>query len=108
MWHDGIIFNLTKICISEILINLLQDTLKKRKQRAVLKGEVSAWKNIRTGVQQVSILGYLFFSIYVNERSEGLSTNEKLFSDNNSSSIVIHDTEINTNNLKNELYSRSY
>ena len=55
-----------------------------------------------------SILGYLFFSIYVNERSEGLSTNEKLFSDNNSSFIVIHDTETNTNNLKNELYSRSY
>ena len=49
-WHDGIIYKLTQNGISENLLNLLDDFLKERKQRVVLNGQVSKWKNINAGV----------------------------------------------------------
>ena len=50
VWHDGIIYKLTQNGISENLLNLLDDFLKERKQRVVLNGQVSKWKNINAGV----------------------------------------------------------
>ena len=51
LWHAGIIYKLTKNEILGNLLNLLQDFLKERKQRAVLSGQVSTWK--------ISMLEYL-------------------------------------------------
>ena len=79
VWHDGIIYKLTQNGISGNLLNLLEDFLKERKQRVVLDGQVSAWKNINAGVPQGSILGPLLFLIYINDLTEGLTTNVKLF-----------------------------
>ena len=50
VWHDGIIYKLTQNGISGNLLNLLEDFLKERKQRVVLNGQVSTWKNINAGV----------------------------------------------------------
>ena len=50
VWHDGIIYKLTQNGISGNLLNLLEDFLKERKQRIVLNGEVSTWKNINSFV----------------------------------------------------------
>ena len=61
VWHDGIIYKLTQNGISGNLLNLLEDFLKERKQRVVLNGQVSIWKNINAGVPQDSILGPLLF-----------------------------------------------
>ena len=55
VWH-GIIYKLTQNGISGNLLNLLEDFLKERKQRVVLNGQVSTWKNINAGVRQGSIL----------------------------------------------------
>ena len=74
MWHDGIIYKLT-----QNLLNLLQDLLKERKQHVVLSGQVSTWENIIAGVSQGFIFVPLLFLIYMNDLTEGLSTNAKLF-----------------------------
>ena len=101
VWHDGIIYKLTQNGISGNLLNLLEDFLKERKQRVVLNGQVSTWKNINAGVPQGSILGPLLFLIYINDLTEGLTTNVKLFPDDTSLFSVVHDTQTSDLNLIN-------
>ena len=93
VWHDGIIYKLTQNGISGNLLNLLEDFLKERKQRVVLNGQVSTWKNINDGVPQGSILGPLLFLIYING----------LFADDTSLFSVAHDTQTSANDLNKDL-----
>ena len=55
------------------------------------------------GVPQDSILVLLLFLIYVNDLSEGLSTNAKLFLDDTSLFFVIYDKQTSANELSNDL-----
>ena len=71
----------------------MEDFLKERKQRVVLSGQVSTCKNINAGVPQGSILGPLLFLIYINDLTEGLTTNVKLFADDTSLFSVVCDTQ---------------
>ena len=103
VWHDGIIYKLTQNGISGNLLNLLEDFLKERKQRAVLNGQVSTWKNINAGVPQGSILGPLLFLIYINDLTEGMMTNVKLFADDTSLFSVVHGTQTSANDLNKDL-----
>ena len=70
VWHDGIIYKLTQNGISRNLLNLLEDFLKERKQRVVLNGQVSTWKNVNAGVPQGFILGPLLFLICLSMENE--------------------------------------
>ena len=63
------------------LLNLLGNFLKERKQCVVLNGQISTWKNLNAGVRQSSILGPLLLLIYINDLTEDLTTNVKLFAD---------------------------
>ena len=65
-------------------MKLLRDFLSYRKQRVVLNGQHSSWDNINAGVPQGSILGPLLFPIYINDLSNNLSPNCKLFADDTS------------------------
>ena len=103
VWHEGIIFKLYRNGISGNLLNLLRDFLNERKQRVILNGQFSRWKNVGAGVSQGSILGPLLFLIYINDLTEGLSTNAKLFADDTSFFSVIHDIQSSANNLINDL-----
>ena len=63
----------------------------------------STWKNVSAGVPQSSMLGPLLFLIYINDLTEGLSTNAKLFVDDYSLFSVIHDIQTSANNLNKDL-----
>ena len=84
----------------------MDDFLKERK-RIVLNGQVSTWKNIIAGVPQGFILGPSSFLMYINDLTEGLTTNAKLFADDTSLFSVAHDTQTSANDLNKDLKIRN-
>ena len=103
VWYDGIIYKLTQNGILGNLLNLLENILKERKQHIDLNGQVSTWENINAGVTQGSILDPLLFLIYINELTEGLTTNVNLPTDDTSLFSVVHDTQTSVNDLNKDL-----
>ena len=103
VWHDGIIFKLTQNGISGNLLNLLRDFLNDRKQRVVLNGQFSTRKSVNAGVPQGSILCPLLSLIYINDLTESLSSNTKLFADDTPLFSVTHDIQTSANNLNKDL-----
>ena len=73
--------------------------LLNRKQRVMLNGQVSAWASVNAGVPQGSILGPLLLLIYINDLSDKLSCNVKLFADDTSLFSVIHDVKVSAREL---------
>ena len=85
------------------LLNILSDFLRNRKQRVTINGHSSSWTNITAGVPQGSTLGPLLFLIYINDLSDGLSSNAKLFADETSLFSVVHDINTSSIELNSEL-----
>ena len=88
VWHKGLILKLKQNGMTGDLLNILIDFLKEKKQRVVLNVQHSKWLNISTGVPQGSILGPLFFLIYINDLSDNLSSNPNLFADDTSLFLI--------------------
>ena len=103
VWHQGLIYKLHTFGISSNLASLLTSFLTNRKQRVVLNGQVSKWKTIEAGVPQGSILGPLLFLIYVNDLSDNLKSQVKLFADDVSLFSVVHDPILSANDLNHDL-----
>ena len=103
VWHKDLIYRLKQNSISGKLLNLIIDFLLNRKQRVGLNGKYSSWTNIEAGVPQGSILGLLFFLIYINDLSDNLITNPKLFADDTSLFSIVHDPNATANDLNNDL-----
>ena len=77
VWHEGIIF---KLKCSGISGNLLLN----RHQRVVLNGKESNWMNLKAGVPQGSVLGPLLFLVYINDLTDNISSDIRLFADDSS------------------------
>ena len=84
MWHDGLIFKLKCNGINGNLLKFLENYLKNRRQRVVLNGTKSEWKNITAGVPQGSVLGPLLFLVYINDLTDDISCHMRLFADDSS------------------------
>ena len=69
----------------------------------MLNGQLSPWSNIETGVPQGPILGPLLFLIYINDLSDGLTTNARLFADDVSLFSVVDNINLSATNLNSDL-----
>ena len=103
IWHDGVIFKLERNGMSGELLNILIDFLSNMNQRVLFNGEVSAWISVNAGVSQGSILEPLLFLIYINDLSNNLLSNVKLFADNTSLFSVTHDVNLPAKKLNDDL-----
>ena len=103
VWHYGLIFKLKRCGVSGQLLHLVKDLLKNRKQRTVLNGQSSNWGDIMAGVPQGSILGPLFFLVYINDLTAGLKCNVKLFADDTSLFTIVKDTNAAVSDMNHDL-----
>ena len=56
-----------------------------------MNSKASGWGEVTAGVPQGSILGPLFFLVYINNLTDNLKCNVKLFADDTSLFTVVHD-----------------
>ena len=91
MWHEGLIFKLRQCGVTGQLLSLICNFLADRKQRTVLNGKTSDWGKISAGVPHGSILGPLFFLVYINDLTDNLIFNVKLFADDTSIFAIVRD-----------------
>ena len=103
VWHPGLLFKLKSYGIEGKLLNLLENYLHNRKQRVVLDGQCSSWKNILSGVPQGSVLGPLLFLIYINDLPDGICSLCKIFADDTSIFSKVHNKYLCQTNLNNDL-----
>ena len=89
------------------LLALIESFLFERQQRVVLNGQESECLTIKAGVPHGSIIGQLFFYIYINDLSHNLESNVKLFADDMSMSSVVRDPINTSQDLNNDLHKVS-
>ena len=81
VWHEGLLYKLEKMGITGNLLEWAKSYLKDRRQQVVINGQASEVKMIESGVPQGSILGPLFFLVYMNDIADDLQGNIKLYAD---------------------------
>ena len=79
VWHQGLIFKLKSVGVSDSLLSLIERFLSNRFQRVLLNGQTSEWLSVKAGVPQGSILGPVFFLIYINDLPDDLVSTIKNF-----------------------------
>ena len=104
VWHEGLIFKLKSNGISGPLpIILIDSHLSNPKQRVVLNGKSSNWSSIYPGVLQGSLLGPLFFLVYINDEIENISSDAKPFADDTSMFTIVNDEGTAADQLNRDL-----
>ena len=103
VWHEGLIFKLRSVEVSNSLLHFIESFLCNRFQRVLLDGQPSEWLPIKAGLPQGFILGTLFFLIYINDLSENLLSTVKLLADDTSLFSVVNDSNISANELNKDL-----
>ena len=103
IWHDGLLYKLKSNGIDGNLFKLIKFFLNNRYQRVVLNGQSSVWKSVTAGAPQGSVLGPLFFLIYINDLPLALTTNAKLFADDTSLFSVVNNASVSISRLNNDL-----
>ena len=86
--------------------DITTDFFNLRKQRVVLNGQYSSWTGIESEVPQGSILGPLLFLIYINDLSDGLTANVKLFGDDISLFSIVRNMKLNFQKHLNNILSK--
>ena len=103
VWHEGLLLKLRLNRISGNLLKIMEDFLANRYHRVVLNGQVFKWAAVKAGVPQGSILGPLLFLMYINNLSNELSSNPRLYGDDTFLFSVVRDTNLSANALNNDL-----
>ena len=102
IWLPALIFKIKSFEISGDLLELIKNFLSNRFQRVALNGQTSEWEKTNAGIPQGSILGPLFFLIYINDLGDGISSIAKLFADDTSLFPAVQNKNNSASQLNND------
>ena len=102
VWHDDLLYKLKSNGIGGNLFKPIESFLNNKCRQVVLNGQSSVWRSLTAGMPQGSVLGSLFFLIYINDLSLGLNTDDKLFADDTSLFSVVNNVSVSASSLNNE------
>ena len=103
VWHGGLIYMMKLLGITGPPLKLIQSFNNNRLQRVVLNGQNSSWTPVFAGVPQGSVLGPLFFLIYINDLAEGISSTTKLFAHDTALFSVVNNINESANQMNMDL-----
>jgi hypothetical protein len=66
-WHPGLLYKLSKLQFSTILIKLIGSFLSQRKFRVLVEGKTSTPRYMQAGVPQGSVLSPALYNLYIND-----------------------------------------
>ena len=79
--HRRLLGKLSSYGIEGDIILFIEAFLKNRKQKVVINGKCSDWKELTSGVPQGSVIAALLFVIYINDLPDNIKSHLFLFAD---------------------------
>ena len=95
VWHRGLLHKLEQLGVRDPLLKWLKSYLTGRKQRVIIEGQASDWREVNAGVPQGYVLGPLLFLIYINDITTDLQSSSFFYADD-TSLLDIFDDPIQT------------
>jgi len=102
--HKRLTLKLAAHGIDGKLLEWIEKWLLDRKQRVVINGMFSGWKNVLSGVPQGSVLGPLLFVIYINNIDELIVSHILKFADDTKIYHVVNSSTA-IENLRSDLHN---
>ena len=102
-WHSGLIFKLSQYGIDGNILNWITNYLQNRSQKCFVGSSFSDVKQVNAGVPQGSVLGPLFFLIYVNDITESLLSISRLYADDSSLAVSSNNIDYIETTLNHDL-----
>ena len=103
VWHKCLLYKIEQMGICVDLLQWIKSYLSERKQKVIINGKESVVIEINAGVPQGSILGPLFFLIFINDIVTDIGCTIKLFADDTSVYIIIENPNTAALNLNSDL-----
>ena len=93
VWLEGLLFKLSHMGIKGPLYEWFRSYVTYRMQKVIIKGQSSHWGHITAGVPQGSVLGPLLFIAYINDLTEVVDCQIKIFADDTSLYVTVDTPE---------------
>lgn len=102
-WHAGLLYKLQQLGVTDTLLNWVRSYLSDRSQRVIVKGQESTVTKTECGVPQGSILGPLFFLVYMNDLPEVTLSTTYLYADDVALFETVQDPVVSAISLNSDL-----